>query len=69
MQIDLPDLDDVQIEDVCYCRGPLINRWSGEYEREPNRNCNTCKGTGYRLTSVGQRVYDMLVRRGFIKEG
>lgn len=57
MEIDIPDLNELQFEERC---GPI---WCRSCEPD----CAECHGTGFKPNAVGRRLLDFLETHGFVQ--
>lgn len=76
MEIDIPDLQDLEFEKTCDCRyrshlwlktGQLIRPKSLKYG-DPFPQCELCKGNGSYLTPVGERLVQLLKKKGLLRD-
>lgn len=59
MNVEIPDLDDLEFETTCG------DCWGRGTERHTDISCIRCSGTGKVITSIGEKLETFLERRGY----
>jgi hypothetical protein len=76
MEIQVPDLDDVEFEQLCGCQyASFLDTFPANPDgsvpdplrKKPNPKCPSCLGTGWEATDIGRRLETFLARRGWTR--